>query len=904
MQFVRIQLKNEFGKGTWTRGVGYDREGRVKDLIFEQVGEGESPQLRYQAKVLGSESTPYETNILVDKGHIKKSGCSCPAHGIYDTHCKHVAALTHHVIKKATGGAASPIEGGEGGQPNGQQRHPNQKNRHPNQKNNRNNRNQKNNRQQHPKRSNEPLKAVAIAYVKAVFEGDKQVGITIEPGLRYTNERAQEKTIVTANCKQDNGFWLTQDRKRLQVTQEKVPILGNLFSSKTVYTGSMSVHMMSNLMSSSQAAYIVFDDSLKLDVSLSPLKISKAFLGPKQAGRYRELSFELKNEQISLSVEDLKTMAGEARVSGNFAWIGSKLYTFERSLDWIESRANIDGQIYNARGQNPVMPSDLFPVVWDEETKPLHPIAAYRLALELGAQEFVVDDDWKEYHEWLKNFERTTIPSLPRVTYGFELREYQTNGLQWLWSLYHRGLSALLADDMGLGKTHQVLALLSSIYKSKVYRPEEPTLVVAPTSVVAAWAQKLTKYKTGLKWSVFHGKERKIPTTGNDLILTTYGILQRDDALLKQKWHMVILDEAQAIKNPTTVSAKQARALQSKFRIIMTGTPIENSMTDLWSLMEFLLPGYLGGMDRFKRLYIPREGMPSVDQAITVKRLASPFLLRRTKSQVLQELPEKIEEVRSCELTEDQRVRYNQFLNTKEVEALRAGLRGSGKIDYVGILSVLTRLKQVCDHPELPELTAGTAVLEKIDFHKTGKWEAYEEIMEEALGSGLKVVVFTQYLSMMDLMARRLSELGVDYAQIRGETTNRGAQLDRFANDPNCRVFICSLLAGGMGIDLTAGSVCIHYDRWWNPAKENQATDRLHRIGQTRGVQVFKLQIPGTIEERIASIIESKSALADALIEESTVGLKTFSRKELLDLLTEIPKEEDKPLASSNSSVE
>jgi SNF2 family DNA or RNA helicase len=459
-------------------------------------------------------------------------------------------------------------------------------------------------------------------------------------------------------------------------------------------------------------------------------------------------------------------------------------------------------------------------------------------------------------------------------------------------------LAGLLADDMGLGKTHQVLALLSSLYKSKNHKPDLPSLVVAPTSVVTAWEQKLAKYKTGLKWHVFHGKERKIPTTGNDLILTTYGLIQRDPALLKQNWHMVILDEAQAIKNPQTLSAQKARLLQAKFRVVMTGTPVENSMTDLWSLMEFLLPGYLGSFERFKRLYVPREGMPSNDQAQSVRRLVGPFLLRRTKGQVLQELPEKTEEIRSCFLTPDQQKRYNEYLSTKEVEAIRQGLKGSGKIDYVGILAILTRLKQVCDHPELPDMTSGLKDVSQLDVAKSGKWESFEEIIDEALGSGLKVVVFTQYLGVMDLIIRELKSKGIGYGQIRGDTTDRGAQLRKFAEDSECKVFVCSLLAGGMGIDLTSASVCIHFDRWWNPAKENQATDRLHRIGQTRGVQVFKLQIPGTIEERISTIIEEKSALADALIEESAVGLKTFSRKELLDLLTQIPDEVIPPAAS------
>lgn len=899
MQLIRNQLKREFGKGTWTRGAQYDREGRVKDVITE--GEA-TAATTVAAKVMGSEDVPYETSISVERGIIKGSRCSCPAHGVYDTHCKHVAALTHWVMKR-DGGQQIDTDG-EGQPP----RHPHRKhqnqnqNSNPNQDRHRDKRRDKNNRDRNKDRRNQqhrhqqpllPLKAQPITYVKGLMEGEKQVGITIEPGLRYKNEQGVEKVVVCADCRMDtreSGAWFSPDKRKLQPTADKVPFLNSLYASKMVYTGNMSVHMMSTLMSSSHAANIVFDDSLKLDVAATPLKIGAITLGKKAGGgRFRELTFELKNDEVSITSDDLKNLASEGRVSGNFAWLGNKLYTFERSLDWIDAHASNEGQAGVVRGANSVSPSDLFPVVVDDESRPLHPITAFRIGLELGAQEFKVDEEWADYHGWLQTFERTELPNLPRVSYGFDLREYQINGLSWMWSLYHRGLAALLADDMGLGKTHQVLAFLSSLYKSKVHKPSRPSLVVAPTSVVTAWAQKLDKYKTGLRWHIYHGKERRIPDTGNDLILTTYGILQRDEALLKKEWHVVMLDEAQAIKNPATLNARQARSLNAKFRVVMTGTPVENSITDLWSLMEFLLPGYLGSFERFKRLYVPREGMPTRDQSLTVRRLVTPFLLRRTKSQVLQELPEKTEEIRACDLTEAQQLKYNQYLNSKEAEALRAGLKGGGKIDYVSILALLTRLKQVCDHPDLPEVTSGGLSISKVEVGKSGKWDAFDEILSEALGSGLKVVLFTQYLAVIDLVAKVLRERGVGYASLKGDTVDRGAELNRFAQDSECKVFLCSLLAGGMGIDLTAGSVCVHFDRWWNPAKENQATDRLHRIGQTRGVQVFKLQIPGTIEERIASIIESKSALADALVEESAVGLKAFSRQELLELLTEIP---------------
>jgi SNF2 family DNA or RNA helicase len=443
---------------------------------------------------------------------------------------------------------------------------------------------------------------------------------------------------------------------------------------------------------------------------------------------------------------------------------------------------------------------------------------------------------------------------------------------------------------MGLGKTHQVLAFFSTIYCGSRSRPKQPSLVIAPTSVLAAWGQKLRKYDTGLKWTIFHGNARSLPKGELHLVLTTYGILQREALLRDLDWHVIALDEAQAIKNANTISSRATRMLRSKYRIAMTGTPIENQSTDLWSIMEFLLPGYLGSLPRFKRLYGSGRDAPSQEKAQALKRLVSPFLLRRTKSQVLKELPEKTEEMILCEMTAPQKKAYRLCLSSAEAAKAREDLQGGGKVDYANILALLTRLKQVCDHPRLADITSGKVKkIAQIDPTESGKWEAVSELIQEAVGSSLKVVIFTQYLGMIDLIGHHLKTVGIGYQDLRGDSQDRTARLERFANDPECKVFVCSLLAGGLGIDLTAASVCIHLDRWWNPAKENQATDRLHRIGQTRGVQVFKLQIPGTVEDRIAGIIESKLELSGALIEESPVGLKAFSRKELLELLTPPP---------------
>jgi SNF2 family DNA or RNA helicase len=291
-------------------------------------------------------------------------------------------------------------------------------------------------------------------------------------------------------------------------------------------------------------------------------------------------------------------------------------------------------------------------------------------------------------------------------------------------------------------------------------------------------------------------------------------------------------------------------------------------------------------LPRFKRLYGSGREIPTADQAGALKRLVSPFLLRRTKVQVLKELPEKTEEVIYCDLTAAQKKAYREQLESSEAERLRADLASGGRVNYVNVLALLTRLKQICDHPRLPDISTGKVKkISTLKPEESGKWETLDELLNEALRSSLKVVIFTQYLGVMDLIGHHLKTTGVQFTELRGDTQDRAARLHKFQTQDDCKVFLCSLLAGGLGIDLTAGSVCIHFDRWWNPAKENQATDRLHRFGQTRGVQVFKLQMKGTVEDRIAQIIESKLQLSDSLIEESAATLKAFSREELLDLL-------------------
>jgi len=931
------KIKTEFKRSTWGRGEQYNREKRVAEV--KRAG----PLI--SAKIRGSEATPYETALFAMDGAIFNSKCSCPVHRAHEQHCKHVAALaawvlkhneelqamdtastqkavhpedtdlmikeydaavqdpririllnTHKQLKGATirirrDRLAGSVEG----------------------------RSEEgalisipitlveaeallNYTDVASKVSNRPSLVLGepVLYVRGSFQGKLFTSLKVESALRFVDPIHHTPQVVTLSYltrEPHPGLWKTSLGQLVHIpaAESEIDEIGNRVLPKNwdgeaqlihnlsvpeqLYEGAAAVDQLGRLLEHKWRDRIVLEKPVHMPIAPEPLRMKSIHIGARGSNQQRSLTYQFHSGENEFSSQDLDDLTQIGRVGTQYIWKDDYLYRFETPLNRLSSYVTRGEQGPRAKTRESIA---------DTTDQPLHPLTAYRLILEMGAENFTVDPDWKEFNTWRDTFEKTKLPALPRISYGFDLREYQKNGLSWLWSLYHRGLSAMLADDMGLGKTHQGLAFLSSLYKSKTHKPDLPSLVVAPNSVIAAWEQKLNKYNTGMKWVVFHGKARELPTKNSTthLVLTTYGILNREPKLLERNWHVVILDEAQTIKNAETQSSLNARKLKAEFRIAMTGTPVENQATDLWALVEFMLPGYLGNLTRFKSLYgaSSKDFTPGFETA-ALKRLITPFMLRRTKAKVLTELPEKSEEVVACAMTEPQKLAYKEMMNSASAVQVREALEEGGKIDYANVLALLTRLKQICDHPRLAELNTGATSPEELDPFQSGKWETFDELMQEALGSGLKVVVFTQYLGMMDLVGTYLKKRGIGSTELRGDTQDRGARLKEFAENPECKVFVCSLLAGGLGIDLTAASVCIHMDRWWNPARENQATDRLHRFGQTRGVQVFKLQLEGTVEDRVAAIIEKKTALSGALVEESSLGLKSFSRKELLELL-------------------
>jgi superfamily II DNA or RNA helicase len=468
-----------------------------------------------------------------------------------------------------------------------------------------------------------------------------------------------------------------------------------------------------------------------------------------------------------------------------------------------------------------------------------------------------------------------------------KLRPYQTAGYRWLWFLRESGLGGILADEMGLGKTHQVMALLLAVYggEDDGEKAPEPSLVVCPRSVLDHWETKIQEHAPSLEPLVYHGTEREHARPRlhrQKVLLTTYGVLARDTEFLATiRWESVILDEAQYIKNAATKAARAARKLQAAHRVALSGTPLENHVEELRSITDFVLPGYLGTAEWFRRRFARPIDEGDTRALEVLKRSLDPFKLRRLKSQVLTDLPPKIDDVRHATLTPHQAVLYREILSRARASGLLDKLKDpAARVDYIHIFTILSQLKRLCDHPSLVVEGKGARNL------TSGKFEAFKELMAQALDEGEKVVVFSQYLEMLDIIEKYLDGLGVDYSGLRGTTRRRGAAIRTFQRDEKCRVFVASLLAGGLGVDLTAASVVIHYDRWWNAAREDQATDRVHRIGQSRGVQVFRIITRGTLEERINGIINEKRRLANRLLEtDPAMGLKLLSREDLLDIL-------------------
>jgi superfamily II DNA or RNA helicase len=529
----------------------------------------------------------------------------------------------------------------------------------------------------------------------------------------------------------------------------------------------------------------------------------------------------------------------------------------------------------------------------------------------LAAQpEITCDETFARVREEWHNFRGIEAVAEPRGFVG-TLRDYQREGLGWFKFLQRFGFGGCLADDMGLGKTVQVLALLES-RRSQAVRPNRkqsvppavaggslpsksgkqrapdlsksiirPSLVVVPRSLVFNWQQEAARFTPGLRLLTHTGIDRKKGAQHfqhYDLIITTYGTLRRDALQFQEaEFDFVILDEAQAIKNARTEAAKAARLLKGNHRLALSGTPIENHLGELWSLFEFLNPGMLGAASVFQ-LSTSAAKVPDDETRMLLARALRPFLLRRTKQQVAKELPEKLEQTIFCEMEADQRKQYEELRDFYRVSLLeKVGRMGINRAK-IQILEALLRLRQTACHPALVTGGVGDEPSAKLDVLMPQLSEVTEE--------GHKALVFSQFTSFLAIVRRRLDLAGIDYEYLDGKTRRRDLAVERFQNDPKCKLFLISLKAGGQGLNLTAAEYVFLLDPWWNPAVEAQAIDRAHRIGQAQRVFAYRLITRDTVEEKVLALQATKRELADAIINADNSLIRNISGEDLMLLLS------------------
>lgn len=478
---------------------------------------------------------------------------------------------------------------------------------------------------------------------------------------------------------------------------------------------------------------------------------------------------------------------------------------------------------------------------------------------------------------------RTELPEVPvPPNVQAQLRPYQQQGLNWLQFLREYGLGGILADDMGLGKTLQTLAHIQ--VEKDAGRLTSPALIIAPVSLMGNWRKEAERFCPQLRTLVVHGKDRHgvaASMAEHDIVIAPYSLLQRDkERWLEAQWHLVVLDEAQNIKNASTHAAQVVGQLQTHHRLCLSGTPMENHLGEIWSLFHFLMPGFLGSQQRFKDVFrnpIEKQGDPErMDQ---LRARITPFMLRRTKKLVASELPPKVETVVRVELAGPQADLYETIRLGME-KTVREVLNSKGLAkSQITILDALLKLRQVCCDPSLIKLPAAQKV------KASAKLEQLMELLPEMVAEGRRILLFSQFTSMLTLIEVELKKRNLAWAKLTGQTQKRDAVIEQFTSGA-VPIFLISLKAGGVGLNLPQADTVIHYDPWWNPAAENQATDRAHRIGQTQSVFVYKLVAQGTIEERILALQERKAALADSMYQGAT-GRKQplFTEGDLAELL-------------------
>lgn len=495
----------------------------------------------------------------------------------------------------------------------------------------------------------------------------------------------------------------------------------------------------------------------------------------------------------------------------------------------------------------------------------------------------VKDENYKKFVDGLNQNKIEANGELPKKLMA-TLRTYQKVGYTWLKTLDEYGLGGILADDMGLGKTVQLLSLVCEYVENNKKR--KPTLVVCPSSLALNWQNEIDKFTNEITSSVIHGtlveRQEQIKNIPNyDVIITSYELLKRDIEEYKKynyEFKYIVADEAQYIKNNNTKNAKAIKEIISETRFALTGTPIENSLSELWSIFDFIMPGYLFSYKKFKEIYETAIVKENDEEAMgRLKQLISPFILRRIKGEVLTELPDKTITILNSQMSDEQREVYMSYL-IKAKKDVKEEIEENGiERSQIKILALLTRLRQICCHPSL-FINNYTG--------ESGKLNQCIEIIKDAIEAGHKILLFSGYTSMFDIIEGKLNEEGINYLKLTGQTNvgDRINLVDRFNENDEIKLFLISLKAGGTGLNLTGADVVIHYDPWWNLSAENQATDRTYRIGQKRNVQVYKLITKDSIEEKIYDLQRRKEALIDNMLSTNQTFISKLSKEDIMKL--------------------
>ena len=489
-----------------------------------------------------------------------------------------------------------------------------------------------------------------------------------------------------------------------------------------------------------------------------------------------------------------------------------------------------------------------------------------------------IDDELDELVSNMLNFDQVNVPQAVTAN----LRPYQETGYSWLVQNVKSGFGSILADDMGLGKTLQVLTTIQ-YFKDEGLLEKEKVLVIAPTSLLTNWQQEIRKFTPDLTSYIYHGVGRRFPKKDYDIYLTSYGIIRRDfKEFNKNKWFLVVIDEAQNIKNPDTKQTKAVKSIKAKHKIAMSGTPVENRLSEYWSIFDFINKGYLNSIKQFRKNYIiPIEKERDLDVLDNFKHITQPFLLRRLKTDksIINDLPDKIVNNVYCNLTKEQISLYKEILDASisELES-EEGFKRKGLI-----LKLINSLKQFCNHPS--QFTK----LSTPRIEESGKLITLMDTLSNILDANEKVLIFTQYVQMGEIIQKTVEDkFNVEVLFLHGSLSRkkRDEMVKKFQNNSQNKIFIVSLKAGGTGLNLTAAQNVIHYDLWWNPAVENQATDRAYRIGQKENVMVYRFITSGTFEEKINEIIESKEELASLTVGDGETFITEMNDDDLRKMLS------------------